>query len=154
MCGCTKEMEISTKISQSDCIKKVYRLVYPEKFVPRLLLQQKFKNDTAFDKLMRLSELNSRTDYILTNSIQTSNGAEAISMESNTTIELKGSGLYHFHVDVFDKNASYCNFETEFLVYVDGTPLPKAVESLIEAFTAFVFGFILLGLFLYQYYKK
>ncbi|XP_066927384.1 uncharacterized protein [Clytia hemisphaerica] len=154
MCGCTKPMEISTKISQSDCIKKVYRLLYPEKFVPRLLLQQKAKNNTAFDKLMRLSELNSRTDYTLTNSVRVSNGAEAVDMKSNTTIELKGSGLYHFQLDVFDKNVSYCNFETEFLVYVDGTPLPKAVESLVEAFTAFVFGFILLGLFLYQYYKK
>ena len=153
MCNCTSAMATSSRISQSDCISRAYRLIYREKFVPRLFLQRKSGESSLFSELLKLTELNSRSDFTLTDSVASDGIDELISIYSNTSIELKGSGLYHFKLDVLRENISFCDFQTEFLIYVDGAPLPYPIDDVIRACTAFVFGFILLALFLYQYLK-
>jgi len=132
----------------------VYRLVYPEKLVPRFLIQhQHGRQRSTFLQPLRLTELNSRTDYTLIDSARIEDGTEVTSTVLNTSIELEGSGLYHFKAEILLKNTSFCNLQTQFIVYVDNTPLPHPADDIVRAYTAFVFGFVLLALFLYQYYK-
>ena len=154
LCNCTQSTTISTDVDQSDCISKVYRLVYPEKLVPSFFIQhQSGKQSLKFRETLRLSEVNLRTDYTLIDSVRTKDGIEVISTSHNTSIELEGSGLYHFKAEILQKNTSFCDLQTQFVVYVDNTPLPHPADDIVRAYTAFVFGFVLLALFLYQYYK-
>lgn len=145
-------MRISTKESESDCIEKVFRLLYREKITPRIFIMEN-KMRTVFSHPLLLKEINKREDFLLFDTIRFENESQALLMECNSSIELKGSGLYHFKVKPIITNISFCKLEAEFLVYVDGTPLPHPIDDVVSAATAFFFGFILLGLFLYQYYK-
>ena len=75
-------------------------------------------------------------------------------MRRNSSIKFKGSGLYHFKIQPVNANVSFCKLEAEFLLYVDGTPFAHPIDEIAQTFTAFLFGFILLGLFVYHSYKS
>ena len=145
-------MTKSSRISNSDCISRVYRLVYPERLLLSFILYRN-KKSVSFSEPLTLIEENGRVDYSLSGSYINADGQDIINSAGNSTVGLQGSGLYHFIVNIVQKNTTYCNLQTEFIVYVDETPLSSSDDKIIKACTAVMFGFILLGLFLYQYYK-
>ena len=152
MCKCSPSIGKSLRIENSDCISRVYRIIYPERLVLSFLLHRN-QNTVSFGEPLTLTEHNGRVDYSLSGSVKTADGQDVINSVTNSSVELKGSGLYHFSVDTLQKNVTYCNFQIDFIVYMDETPLASSFSDVIMACTTFVFGFILLGLFLFQYYR-
>ena len=154
MCKCTSSLKKSFQIQNSDCIDKAYRIVFPERLVFSFLLSLEKQKTSLYGLPLTLTELNGRVDYTLSGSQKTEDGQDCINTGgSNSSVELLGSGLYHFRVEILQKNVTYCDFRPEFVVYMDETPLASSFDDVIMACTAFVFGFILLGLFLIEYYK-
>ena len=152
MCNCKSSMTKSSRINNSDCISRVYRIVYPERLLLAFILHQN-NNSVSYNNPLTLIEVNGRVDYTLSGFHTNSEGQDIINSVGNSTVELKGSGLYHFIVNIIQKNTTYCDQQAEFIVYMDETPLSNSDDKIIKACTAVVFGFILLGLFLYQYQK-
>jgi len=148
-CNCTSVMQTSFRLSDSDCIYRVYRLFYSEKLIPKVYL----KHDDTISQLEKpyyIKELNNRDDYFLSDTKDNDDQT----MIQQSSISFKASGLYHFKVELVDKTISFCLLETEFIVYVDGAPLPHPAEDLVRAGTSMIFGTAILAVFLFQYYRN
>ena len=142
-CGCTADMTISSEVKHSDCIQRVYRLVYGETLKPKLYISTKGKFTQQLTIPYTLEELNNRRNYY--------------TQKENRMIEtigFRGSGLYHFRAKVTPGNQTFCYLSTEFLVFIDQPPLPQHVVYLVWLTAGMCFGMMLFVLFLLKLYPE
>ena len=64
-CACSDEARYLMQQDQSDCVDKVIKVLYVEKFVPKFVISQSGLPTVFLTSRYTLTELNSRTDYCL-----------------------------------------------------------------------------------------
>ena len=149
-CGCTALQQVSRIISNSDCINRAYRLYYSEKLTPKVfLLNGTEKQSLSFPYIVK--ELNNRSDFYILDFSLTKNGNKILLSEKNSSIEFTGYGLYHFSIQVFKRDLSFCKLKTEFIVYIDWMPFPHPTKDIVRVISSFLFGLIIFAIFLYQF---
>ncbi|XP_064403998.1 uncharacterized protein LOC135349399 isoform X2 [Halichondria panicea] len=141
-CECTESQYTTSDITTSDCIGAVYRQLYEVVFplnFSLLLTMDGLRGNASF---IELEELNQRSDFILiTNNSQVS------------AIRFKGPGLFHFRA-LLVNITSFCQLSTQFTVFVERAPLPKAVELTVTTLTTIVFGLLTFIGYLIHYYLQ
>lgn len=128
----------------------MYRISYTEKLVPKIYVKRGTKV-SAMEYPYYVREQNDRRDFLLADTSMIS-GVVALFPERKSSIQFKGSGLFHFKIEAAFTNISFCSLSTEFIVYVVNAPLAQPIEDIIRVTTAIFFGFVVLSIFLYKYY--
>ncbi|RKP18919.1 hypothetical protein ROZALSC1DRAFT_29427, partial [Rozella allomycis CSF55] len=144
-CTCGVGYNMTFKSIFSDCISKVYPVDYYSHYNPELgLFEDGHLTSTSSAATYILEEVNGRKDYCFTTSNNCSDFASVSSLpiSPNTSIIWMGAELYHFKVFLID--GSYCNLQTEFMVYVINSPVSETTLNASLAMTTAVIGDIIL----------
>ena len=149
-CGCTLNLTFSALPAYTDCIQRAYRIFSLETLRPRISVRDARGVKKPLPFPYCISELNNRSDYTLQNMVN----ASCLSIQRNSTLKFKGSGLFHFKVTANQPHFTFCNLQTYFLVYVESTKLPYPGQELVMVMTAFVLGFVILCTFWVYFYLK
>lgn len=158
-CGCTLAQRSSLFASDSDCIEVVTAVPWRQMFIPQFVLS--INDDfgeqisTPFELQYTIEEVNGRTDYCFnTTAVDCSSKQQVSSFlltgSNYVGIKFSGAELFHFHVTV--QTPSYCDLQTEFIVWAHNPPLPQSIVWVVMSSTATAIALILLAGFLaYSY---
>ncbi len=142
-------MKFSSFPSHSDCIQRVYSIDYTQFFKPYVFVVYANGSETILSFPYTVTEINNRSDYLILNNL----GPNLMSMPAQSEIDFKGSGLFHFRIDVVKSGYTFCDLQAYFIFFVSDEPLPEPTQDLVRAMTSFCFASVLLSLFLYNYYS-
>ncbi|XP_068707343.1 cation channel sperm-associated auxiliary subunit beta-like [Montipora foliosa] len=156
-CGCTDQMRGSSLVQHSDCIDTVYRMLFSETLKPSFVVLQEDSDTQALKFPFYLEELNQRQDFlILSSSDLTFSGfsSAVLKQELNSSIQFKGSGLYHFRAYVVQENYTFCSLTDEFIVFIVNTPLPFPVNDIVRACTGMAFASLMIIVYIRYFHGK
>ncbi|KAL0226649.1 hypothetical protein P9112_013973 [Eukaryota sp. TZLM1-RC] len=156
-CGCQKEQKVSQLESESDCITKALRVFFNDGFEPKFqVVDQKIDVvlDENFDDPYYLVELNGRTDYCFIGDELSIDCLDFDQVKNHLVLPderiiFAGDELFHFKA-VFESN-SFCNFETEFIIWVFEPPAEATVVWSTISITAVTIGTVLFVLYLFYF---
>ena len=149
-CSCTINMTVSDNPKHSDCIQRAYQVFFPELFEPQLYVIDGSSVRLSLASPYCIKEVNGRKDFIIRNKVSTN----CMSISKKSRIKFDGSGLFHFTVQAVKSNNTFCDLETNFLVFVADSTLPHLAKSLVRAMTSFCFGTVILCTFLIHYHMN
>ena len=132
----------------SDCISRVPYVDGNDTLPLHLFIkrgQEKLQTRFKFSMI----EVNNRFDFFLS----PNNTTTHLSSVDNNTITFKGSGLYHFKVEMSEDGYSFCDLSTGFAVYVRKAQMLRLTECLVYTMTVYFFALVLLAVFLVAVYR-
>ena len=156
-CGCTDQRRGSSLVQNSDCIDTVYRMLFSETLRPRFVVLQEGIEIQPLNFPFYLEELNQRKDFMILSPSDLSFpgiSTTILKQELNSSIQFKGSGLYHFRVRVVQENYTFCSLTDEFIVFIVNAPLPFPVKDVVRACTAVAFASLLIIVYIRYFHGK
>ncbi|KAL0212037.1 hypothetical protein RCL1_005663 [Eukaryota sp. TZLM3-RCL] len=129
-CDCSPSQANSQWERDSDCITHAYRVFFGDGFLPLFHIMESGEFHDVINSKYFLEELNNRTDYCFFSEETTLDcfDKEAVSKyhaSFGDFIVFSGAELYHFRI-TFEAD-SFCNFQTEFLIWVFEPPAHSTV---------------------------
>ncbi|XP_031439066.2 cation channel sperm-associated protein subunit beta-like [Clupea harengus] len=161
-CGCTNALKVSPLAINSDCRKRVLRMMYPLiNFNITLFLRRANHQDQPLRSLyfVTVTEVNNRTSWAITGTLITPTMEkmrkylkrslnQPLYNPEGLQISCYGSELFHFRISVIP-GVVLCDLVEEVQIYVDNPPLAFPAAYLISCMTAIALGgFMLLGFLL------